>query len=154
MGAGKTTVGKLLAEKLKLEYIDMDKLAMQISRYNSIDEIFDKAGEIAFRELEIAAAKKVRNTKNIVIATGGGVIMNKIIIEYLKEDSIIVFLKTSFEETKKRVASNPPYLFRNIKNAQNLYTLRLPLYHYYANKTVITDNKTPEEVVEEIYKNI
>jgi shikimate kinase len=146
MGAGKTTVAKLLAEKLKLEFIDTDALVIKKSGRSTGKEIFEKDGELSFRELEIAVAKELKNKKNAILATGGGVVMNKIILDYLGQDGLIIFLKTSFDESKNRVLESLRPLFQDAVKAKELYNFRLPLYEHYANIILETDNKTAEEV--------
>ena len=150
MGAGKTTVGRLLAKKLPIEYVDMDDLLLEKSGQSSINDIFDKDGELVFRELEIAVAKELQHRQNIVLATGGGVVMNKIILDYLGHDGVIVFLKTSYEESDKRADKSTRPLFKDAAKAKELYNFRLPLYERYAEVIIETDRKTAEMVADEI----
>lgn len=154
MGAGKTTIAKLLAQKLNIEFIDMDDLVIQKSGRSSGKEIFEKDGELFFRELEIEVARDLQQKQNVVLSTGGGVVMNKIILDYLGQDGIIIFLKTSYEETKKRVVESDRPLFQDVISAKKLYDFRLPLYEHYANAIVETDNKTKDAVVDEIIKHL
>jgi len=154
MGAGKTTIARMLAQKLSFENIDMDTLIIQKSGRTSDKEIFEKDGEIAFREMEIAVAKELQNKNNAIISTGGGVVMNKIIVDYLKQDGIVIYLKNTFETAKKRIGKNPPPLFQDETMAKKLYEVRLPLYHYYANVVIETDDKNPQDIVEEIIKSL
>lgn len=155
MGAGKTTVAKLLAKELTFNTIDMDKLVVEKSGRKSGEEIFEKDGELSFREYEILVANEIKDEQNCVIATGGGIVMNKVNIDYLKKNGILVFLKSSFETAKHRVGNKEKRpLFKNEKQAEELYNLRLPLYTYYADVIVETDEKPVEKVVEEIIKAI
>ena len=154
MGAGKTTVAKLLAEKLRLEYVDMDDLVLEKSAESSIKEIFDKAGELAFRELEIAVAKELQHRQNVVLATGGGVVMNKIILDYLGQGGVIVFLKTSYEESESRADKSTRPLFRDPVKAKDLYNFRLPLYERYAGMIIETDKKTAKTVADELIRQL
>ena len=154
MGAGKTTVAKLLAKKLQLDYADMDDLILEKSAHQSINDIFEKDGEIAFRELEIAVAKDLQHKRKIVLATGGGVVMNKIVLDYLGADGVIVFLKTSYEKSDSRANKSTRPLFKDAVKARELYNFRMPLYERYANMIVETDNKTAEQVADEIAKII
>ena len=155
MGAGKTTITKLLAEKLHLQRVDMDELIVKKSGRNSDREIFEKDGEDVFRELETQVSKELQNIDNVVISTGGGIIMNTMNVDCLKKNGIIIYLKHSFETAKKRIKKeNPPPLFRDEKKAKELYALRLPLYKNYADITIKTDNKTLEDVINEITERI
>ena len=84
MGVGKTVVGQLLAKKLARKFLELDLLIEQKAG-KPIPEIFRQDGEITFRELEIAAAKEVASEKDVVIACGGGIVLNKINIDRLRE---------------------------------------------------------------------
>ena len=104
MGVGKTAVGKVLAEKLGRSFVELDSLIEQKAG-KSIPEIFQQEGEIAFRELEMRVTEEVANKKKAVIACGGGIVLNKINIERLRESSRIVYLTASPEVMLKRVSS-------------------------------------------------
>ena len=82
--------------------------------------------------------------------------MNKIIIDYLKSGNAkIVYLHASFDVLKKRLDPKIPRpLFKNIDAAKKMYDLRLPLYKTYADIIIQTDNKSPDEIAEEIIKQI
>src|SRR5665811_1823753 len=97
MGTGKSSVAPLLAGKLGLDVIEMDDLIIKKADGKNIEEIFAGGGEAAFRELELAVAKDLRDCDNAVISTGGGVVMNKSIMEYLANNSLIVELSASFD---------------------------------------------------------
>lgn len=151
MGAGKTTTGKLLAKKLELEYIDMDSMIIKKSNRSSDREIFDIDGEEIFRKLETDVSEYLKEVKNVVISTGGGVVMNEANIDCLGNNGTVIFLKNSFETSKKRISKkNPPPLFRNENKARELYDLRQQLYKKYSDITVETDNKFPKSVADEI----
>jgi shikimate kinase len=105
MGAGKTVVGEALAKKLNKEFVEMDSL-IERKAGKSITEIFQHDGEIAFRELEIEVTKEVAKGKNLVIACGGGLVLNKINIDRLRNESIIVYLTASPRVILKRILNN------------------------------------------------
>ncbi len=90
MGTGKTAVGRVLAKKLGRKFIEMDGLIEQKAG-KSIPEIFQQDGEIAFRELEIEVTKEVAGQQNAVIACGGGVVLNQINIDRLREGGSAVY---------------------------------------------------------------
>ena len=104
MGTGKTVVGKALAEKLGKSFVELDLLIEQKAG-KAISEIFQKEGEIAFRELEIEAAREVSKGRDLVIACGGGIVLNKINVDRLKENAIIVYLTASPGVILRRVAN-------------------------------------------------
>ncbi len=151
MGSGKTSVGKELSKKLRHSCIEMDEFILKASRRNNVNEIFDKDGEIKFRELEMATAKKLRVKDNVVVSCGGGIVMNKINIDHLKQNGLVVFLNTSFETIKKRLDHDTTRpLFRDLAKTKKLYDFRQSLYHKYANIIIDTDNKTIKKVRDEI----
>ena len=80
MGVGKTAVGEALAKKLDRKFVELDLLIEQRAG-KPIPEIFQQDGEVAFRELEIEVTKEVSRDKNLVIACGGGLVLNKINID-------------------------------------------------------------------------
>jgi len=105
MGTGKTVVGKAVAEKLGKDFVELDVLIEQKAG-KPISEIFQQDGEVAFRELEIEVIKRVTENKKQVIACGGGVILNKINIDRLKKDSVIVYLTASPKVILERVSDD------------------------------------------------
>ncbi len=151
MGAGKTTIAKLLAKSLSYEYIDMDRMIVQKSKRSSDREIFDLDGEEVFRKLESDVSKELSEKRDVVISTGGGIVMNEINMNWLQSNGTIIFLKNSFDTSKKRISKkNPPPLFRDKSYARNLYELRQPLYIKYSDTVIETDNKFPKQIVDEI----
>jgi len=105
MGTGKTAVGKRLAEKLNKEFVELDALIEQRAG-KSIPEIFQQDGEVVFRELEIEVTKEVTQGKNLVIACGGGIVLNKINIDRLRKEAIIVHLTASPQVILKRTSGD------------------------------------------------
>jgi len=155
MGSGKTSVSLLLSQKLNLPLYSLDQL-IEEKYQKTIGQIFQEKGEIGFREYEIEMAKSLKDIDFGVFDCGGGVVLNKIILDYLKEkDGIIVYLKTSFSEIKKRLKNDTQRpLFKDIKKAKKLYYLRCYLYKSYADLIVFTDKKKVEEVAYEIISQI
>ncbi|MEK7172465.1 MAG: shikimate kinase [Patescibacteria group bacterium] len=169
MGAGKSFFAKRLAERLGLESIEMDKLVLEKSGRANIKEIFEKDGEIKFRELEIEIAKELQEKNDVVIDTGGGVVLNKIILDYLKKDGVVVFLNSSLEIIEKRFQDDKTRpLWQDKEKFRQLHKWRLPLYQQYADVEVDTSwplffipngkshEMTPEaeKILEEITKKI
>lgn len=147
MGAGKSSVAQMLGKKLNMKVIEMDEMILQISGRKSISDIFSLDGENKFRLLEQQIARQISNEENIIVSTGGGVVMNKINIDNLKENGKIVFLKTSFLEIKKRLKniSDRP-LFKNKIKAEKLFVSRQKLYEESADLVINTDGKSVDEV--------
>jgi shikimate kinase len=150
MGTGKSSVAPILADKLKMKYLDMDELIANKAGKN-IETIFKENGEVVFREFEIAVAKNIRNIDNTVISTGGGIILNKINLDYLKENSKIVGLFASLTTILERINTKIRRpLFQDKEEAKIFYNFRKPLYEYYSEIKINTDNKTITDVSQEI----
>ncbi|MBI4180704.1 MAG: shikimate kinase [Chloroflexi bacterium] len=158
MGTGKTAVGRVLAKKLNLKFIEMDALIEQKAG-KSIPEIFQQDGEIAFRELEIEITKEAASQKNAVIACGGGIVLNKINIDRLRESSRIVYLTASPETILKRVSTGMgqrPLLEVDdpALTIRNLLKFRKPFYERAADITINTSNLVINAVAEEIIEKL
>ncbi len=158
MGTGKTAVGKALAEKLGKGFVELDPLIEQKAE-KTIPEIFKQDGEIAFRELEMEVTKEVSKGKNLVIACGGGVVLNKINIDRLRKESIIVYLSASPRVILKRISNdaeerpllevaNPTLTIRE------LLRFRKPFYERAADITINTSKLDIDTVVEQIISKV
>ncbi len=138
MGSGKSAVAKALSEQLGIAWMEMDQLVYQKTKTRSMHEVFALGGEILLRETEIAIAKEYALKQDLIISTGGGVVLNKIILEYFKKQmSRVIFLHTPFEQIAKRLEGDDSRpLFKNLKDAKKLYDFRLPLYLNYADEVI------------------
>jgi shikimate kinase len=157
MGAGKSIVGRLLAEKLRRQFVETANLIVQRAG-KSIQEIF-RNGEIAFRELEIEAIKSLATQKNQVIACGGGVVLNKINVDRLKLDGIIIWLTATPSVILKRTRRDGDVrpLIRpesGITEIRELLNYRKPYYQRAADLNVDTSGSAVEEVVAEIMNKL
>ena len=158
MGTGKTAVGQLLAKKLGKKFIEQDLLIEQKAG-KPIPEIFEQDGEIAFRELEIEATREIAREQNSIIACGGGVVLNKINIDRLKETAIIVYLTASPRAIIKRIApeegQRPLLAVNNPALAiRELLKFRKPFYERAADISIDTSKLDIEAVVELIIDKI
>ena len=154
MGVGKTAVGKALAEKLGREFIELDALIEQKAG-KSIPEIFHQDGEVAFRELEIEVTKEVSRNKNLVIACGGGIVLNKINIDRLRKESTIVYLTAPPRVILKRISGNggerPLLKVDNSSSTiQELLRFRKPFYERAADIKINTLKLDIDAVAEQI----
>lgn len=150
MGTGKTIVGQIMAEKLDMNLIETDWLIEQDTGI-TIPEIFEKEGETGFREREIAAVKKIAGEKRSIIACGGGIVLNRINIDRLRENSVIVYLKASPKTIQKRVsgeAGQRPLLMveDQLKTIRDMLKYREPFYQRAAEITVNTSRLNPDAV--------
>ncbi len=153
MGSGKTSVGTALAEKLHFEFIEMDKVVLERTNFKDMKHLFLEKGEHFLREWEIRLAREWQDKEHVVISTGGGVVMNKIVTDYLKKNGgQVIFLHTPFQELEERVIKDktPRPLFEDSKAARKLYRFRLPLYKAYRDLIIRTKGKTAEGISHEI----
>lgn len=151
MASGKSVVGSMLAQLLDVPLVEMDERVVAASKRQDVKEIFAQNGETAFRELEIQVAGSLQSLTSGVISTGGGVVMNKIILDYLRTDGVVVFLTASFENILQRIEKEDTRpLFTDQESLKKLYDLRLPLYRAYADVIVATDGKPVASIAEEI----
>ena len=155
-GAGKTSVGKALAKKLALNFLDSDKVVEEKSG-KSIPEIFITDGEPAFREMEKAVVIDLIENQDGVIALGGGSVMDLEVSKRLLPMANVVFLDVSISNAAPRVGFNRdrPLLLGNPRQQWiALMEKRRSTYEALAKARVSTDNKKPVEVVEEIVKEL
>jgi shikimate kinase len=103
MGSGKTTIGRRLAKMLSLEFLDNDH-ELEEQTGASVNLIFDLEGEKGFRKRESAMLKKLTNRKNVLIATGGGSILNQENRDLLSATGLVVYLRTSVKQQIRRLS--------------------------------------------------
>ena len=157
-GSGKTTIAKLLAEKLHKEFYDLDVLLAEKENM-PIAEVIKRHGWKYFRDKESKIAEEISKKMDAVISTGGGVILRKKNIDALKKNGKFVFLQTSVESMVKRIgdASGRPLLTKEktLKNEiKKIWNERKLLYLQAADRTIETDNKTIQKIANEIIKQL
>lgn len=152
MGAGKSSVASKLGHLLNLPILEMDEFVLKKTGSKSMHDVFARGGELLLRETEIAIAQEYASKENTIISTGAGVVINKIVLDYLKKNNgKVFFLNTSFQTITFRLANDSTRpLFKNISEAESLYHFRQPLYLRYADKVVETDKKSVEKIAHEI----
>jgi len=151
MGAGKTTLGRLLAEANAIEFIDTDELI--VSRAGAdIPWIFDVEGESGFRERETAVLEELMNTKQpTVISTGGGIVTQARNRELLKDASHVIYLSVTPQKLYARIGKDKRRPLLNTPNPQqtliDLFEARDPLYNEVATQVVETSRCSPKEAL-------
>ncbi|MGL4533605.1 MAG: shikimate kinase [Fusobacteriaceae bacterium] len=152
MGSGKTTIGRQLAKALEMKFIDIDKM-ISMKEKKTIPEIFQEKGELYFRILEREIIEEESRENNIVIATGGGAIVDNENIKNLKKSSYVVYLNTSLECIYERVKNgkNRP-LLNDVENLlstiEELHSKRAWLYE------ISSDFKIKIEINSNIYDTV
>ena len=150
-GAGKTTVGRLLAGLLEAEFLDTDDVVEEAAG-KPVSDIFISDGEPVFRELERSAVAQALATNPGVVALGGGAVMDPG-TQQLLAGHRVVYLRTGFTAAVQRVGldSPRPLLLRNPRaRLRELLEERLPVYEALARITVNTDDRDPQEIADEI----
>jgi shikimate kinase len=148
MGAGKSTVGALLADAWGVPVRDTDA-DIEALEGRSISDIFVDSGEAHFRDLERKAVAEALATHDGVLSLGGGAVLDPGTRDLLAGHPV-VFLKVGLAEAVKRVGlgSSRPLLLGNVRSRiKALLDERTPVYESVATLTVDTDGRTPEEVV-------
>ena len=153
MGAGKTTIGRLLAQELKIPFKDVDHLIVDQAGAD-IPWIFDVEGESGFRKRETQALVAALDEGPAVIATGGGIVTQSQNCEHLKGLACVVYLQTSVDQQYQRTLKdkNRPLLqSENPRQVlEQLMADREPKYRQVAKLTVETDRNRPKAVVNQI----
>jgi len=149
-GAGKSTVGVILAKILGMNFIDTD-LVIQERTGLRLQEIIDRDGPAEFLRIEEAAVHALM-CQNTVIATGGSVVLSPLSMEHLKKEGIIVYLSVPFVEIEKRLGniSGRGVVLLPGQDLRMLYDTRVPLYEKYADVTVDCAGRDFESVVGQV----
>ena len=157
MGSGKTSTGKMLAKEMGYVFLDTDEEVTKRTGV-SIAYIFDVEGEEGFRKRECLVLKECLNGNNTVVSTGGGIVLSKENRELLQVRGMVVYLQTSIRTQVKRTAStnNRPLLQNKDpeETLEKLMLTRAPLYEEIADITIMTDNKSLQEMSKEIQRAI
>ena len=158
MGAGKSSVGALLAQKLGWKFVDLDEEIVRAEQ-RSIAAIFESQGEAAFRELEQLALARALAQSRTVLALGGGAMENAANLPLLTEepDTLLLYLQAPLEvlvsrcelqqRTQPQAALRP--VLANRAELQERFLRRAPLYQS-AHWTVDTSGRSPDEIVQTI----
>jgi cytidylate kinase len=158
MGSGKTTVGRLLAEKAEMEFVDLDEM-IEKRTGKRIAQIFEEEGEQAFRLLETEALREVLAANRTVIATGGGIVTRPENRRLLREAGLVVWLDAPAEELSRRIGSDQsrPLLRGHasiLKQLEQLLAERRVMYAETSDIHLDTTEHTPEEIAERILEEL
>jgi shikimate kinase/3-dehydroquinate synthase len=152
MGAGKTTVGHLLAEKLGLPFLDSD-LTIESRTGRSIRDIFAEDGEPAFRELEHKITADLLRGQDAVLALGGGGAEHPATQELLR-GSQVVYLEVGYDEAMLRVSHDQYRPMLRAPDLQAIFTRRLSSYQAVATHTIATGGRRPEAICLDVIERL
>ena len=142
MAAGKSHIGKTLAKRLKSRFYDTDALICQHADAD-IPTIFKQEGESGFRKRETQVVQEIAGNRNIVVATGGGVVLDKQNCKNIKENGTVIYLNTSLDTRYERMQdpAERPLLAEGdaYKVMQDLDRVRIPIYEALADFVVDND---------------
>jgi len=153
-GAGKSTVGIILAKNLGLGFIDTDVL-IQINQQKSLQQIIDETDHLRLRTIEEREVLKI-NISDHVIATGGSVVYSDKAMTHLLGISRIIFLEANFEVIKKRINNfeKRGIIRERGQTLRELFNERQALYRKYAEIIIDCNDLAPEEVAQQISDSI
>lgn len=157
MGAGKSTIGRLLASEMKLDFRDTDR---EIEERSGVDIpwIFDKEGEAGFRQRETAILDDLSQFDNLLLATGGGIVLKPENRKILASRGRVVYLKTTVDEQVRRTGRDTKRPLLNNDNPravlEALMQQRDPLYREIADYIIDTDGRSPREVALELSRQL
>ena len=156
MGAGKTTVGKKLAQRLGYLFIDTDR-EIEKEQVCSISEIFKYAGEECFRDLETEILQKLQSKQNLVIATGGGMVLRDENRNLMQSLGTRVYLQVELQELMSRLKKDKkrPLLQKSKPEELILEMLQKRKHIYEEAECIIeTTDLSPQQMVTEIIRKI
>ena len=158
-GTGKSTIGKMLAERLQCGFVDTDTLLVERAG-KSIKQIFEEEGEASFRDREAAVVTEVAGRSNLVIAGGGGVVLRSENVAALKKNGRLVWLRADAATLHARITADPatsanrPNLIAGggggVEEIEKLLAIRTPLYEAAANVTLDVTHLSPEQAADRI----
>lgn len=153
MGAGKSTIGRLLAAELNLPFLDSDRVIEERTGAD-IPWIFDVEGEQGFRDREAAVLSELSLERGIVLATGGGIVLRSENRSAMKSSGPVFYLTASVEQLLERTSKDKKRPLLQVDDPEKkiieLIELRDPLYREVADFVIDTDRRTPKAVAQEI----
>jgi len=156
MGTGKTSVGRMLAQKRKWRFVDLDEL-IEFKQQRRIVDIFAHEGETYFRKIEKKVLNEVSREKDFVVACGGGIVLDKDNIALMKKSGFLVCLTATAKEILKRVGANKDRPLLNVPNPAKRIELLLKMrapYYLKADKVISTSGLSVKQVTEKISRTL
>lgn len=157
MGAGKTTIGRLLAAQLKYGFVDTDVVIEKVAKVESISQLFAEKGEATFRQLESQVLAQVCAYTNLAIATGGGIVLRRENWSYLHH-GLVVWLDAPVELLYARLAYDTTRpLLQDSDPLGKLHTLLQKRHRLYAQadlRVSVSSEETPEQIAKRVLEEI
>jgi len=152
-GAGKTSVGKLLSSRLNFSFIDSDKV-IEKHYGKSLQKILEKEGKHIFQKIEQDTILSTKFNKTI-LSTGGSVILLPVAMEYIKQNSKIIYIEVPYEKISERVNdfSQRGFIKRTDQSTKEAYLERMVLYQKYADH-IVSNNDSMDECVNVILEDV
>lgn len=151
MAVGKSTVGRITAESLGFEFVDMDDEIEQVTG-RKIHEIFRDSGEATFRSIEKSTVERLASRDRFVIACGGGAVLNDSNVMNLRRNSILVLLTADPKEILRRVEEDDTRPLLNVPDREQqvkaLMGSRRPAYEKIADVVIDTSGRSPRQVAD------
>lgn len=152
--SGKTTIGKILADRLHYEFLDMDRMIEQQTG-STISDLVDAHGWDYFRQIEKEILFNTEQMKDTVVSTGGGIVTDPENLIFLNKNGYSIWLDADIKTILSRLKSDPSTLasrpsltFKNrIQETEDVFKIRRPLYQKAAHLKIETGLHTPEEIV-------
>ena len=151
-GCGKSTIGKMVSQKLKLKNVDADEY-LENKYCRTIPQIFDLYGEEDFRQKESEVIRELSNMSGLIVSTGGGVVVKVKNKNVMKNSGTVVFIHTLPENILKNSNLSGRPLLKDKNRIFDLYEQRISLYRDFAD-IIIDNNGDIETTVNEILKHI
>lgn len=153
-GAGKSTVGVILAKTLGKKFIDTD-LLIQEKEKRLLQAILNQDGTAKFKKIEENVLLSM-NPEGSVIATGGSAVYSEAAMKHLKNAGITVYLKLSYEEINNRLSNitTRGVVMSGGQSLHDVYKERIPLYEKFADLTIDCEGRSVEQIVEEIINKV
>ncbi|MBC8589759.1 shikimate kinase [Wansuia hejianensis] len=154
-GSGKSTIGKLLGQRFKVSFYDIDRY-IEKKHQKKVSEIY-KESEENFRVIEKIAIKEIINLSPRIISTGGGTVKSDSSMTLLKKDRLILFINRPIEEIKDEIDINRPIFSNDSTRIYKLYEERYPLYKRYSDIEIINSgdiNLVIKKIINKVNYNL
>lgn len=148
--AGKSTVGRPLADKLAMKFADTDEIILKQEK-RPLKDIVNTDGLGKFLDIQEQAILSL-NEENCVISTGGSAIYSEPAMRHLKTSGMVIYLQIPFDELENRITPGRRFARHEGQSFRELYDERIVLYEKYADYTINCSGKTVEELIEAVSK--